>query len=579
MNRYKGTGGTSGIVIGKILNIYSAFHNFPRYKLNNISECEQENQRLCEAKMHVLQEIEESEKKSELFLGQELRKLFETHRLILEDKQVIPQAEKFIADDMINAEWALMRVTEKIGREFDKIKNEYIKSRFNDIRQLLERLMDSLREKSKIFTEDFDEPVILIKKDFSPAEIIDIIGKKVLGIATEYGGEKSHTAIVCASLNIPLVVGLSDIVGHLPDLRTAILDAEGKELIFKPDDVTLNKKKKRINYLIGRDKRLRSDINNRCILEDGTAVSLQANVDFLDEAELVKTYDIRSIGLLRSEIFFMDCEKAPDEEQQYAVFKRIFDVVGKKPITIRTWDLGSDKNTNFFPGLHSEQNPVLGLRAIRLCLTHPDFFKTQLRALIRLSKDHNLKILLPLITNVAEIITTKGYIKEICNELKIDMGNIQIGAMIETPAAAINIREIIYETDFISIGSNDLVQYTLGIDRDNEYVSSLYTPFHPAIMKILFNIITTANLLKKPVTVCGEISTDLILQLVLLGFGEVNLSMNVNSVLITRKYLSNFTLKKCQQIAFHFLSKNTCEECQVYQAEVRAKCQEIIDSI
>ncbi|KAK3584242.1 hypothetical protein CHS0354_035323 [Potamilus streckersoni] len=499
------TGSTTGVVIGKAYNIYSSFSSIPRFHLTSSEDCEAQIARLSEAREAVLHEIRESEEHSTQFMGEELVKIFETHRLILNDRQILPKARQLIESRQINAEWALNEVIEKISSEFRKIQDNYIKSRFNDIRQVLERVMDFLQQKSAPPMFSGDEAMILIKEDFSPTEITALMNGNILGIATEYGGEKSHTAIMCQSLGIPLIVGLSGIIGKIPDFEEIILDTETCEIIRQPDTAVIQKKRARIEQLEGRRRRLKLGIDKLCILKDGTEVSLEANVDFIKEAQKVKEYNISGIGLLRSEILFMSYKKSPSEEEQYRQLRKILTAAGGKPVTVRTWDLGADKSADFFPAIHNEVNPALGLRAIRICLREPEFFKTQLRPLVRLSAEFQVKILLPMISGIHEITRSREYINEIADEMGIESARIKVGSMVETPAAAINIEEVLEYSDFISIGSNDLVQYTLGIDRANEYVSHLYTPYHPSVIKILDQVIKAANFFEREVVVCGEI--------------------------------------------------------------------------
>ncbi|MGK0289031.1 MAG: phosphotransferase system enzyme I (PtsI) [bacterium] len=569
MEIFRGVASSEGIAIGRAFTIDSSFSQFSRIELDSHQDIDKEIARIHSAHEEALQQFEEIEKRSENLLEGDLASLLTTHRLFLQDKRLLPAVEEKILDWKINAEWALSLVMSEIRTEFDQIEDSYLRSRFDDIRQISERLMSNLRQRKLFDFSQIHEPIILLCPDISPADAVHLAQGKVMGIVTEIGGMISHTSIIARAMGIPAVVGVEGITDKIASNVKLIIDGSSGEIIKEPDEVTLRKKvdkKGRIQFFQNKLEDLKTE---ECQLEDGRKVDIAANLDFMGELELIKQNNIRSVGLIRTEFLFINNSTIPTEDKQFQEFEKIFKELKNIPLTIRTWDLSPDKAPKFFPIRAEEANPALGSRAVRLCLRHEDIFRSQIRAILRMSAITPVRLLLPMITNLDEVLKSIKLIEEEKDRLGFSHYNIAVGCMIETPAAAMIIDEILDVSDFVSIGSNDLVQYTLAVDRINEHVAHLYTPFHPAILRLLEQVVKRSNVMNVPVSICGEMAADPFMQMFLLGIGEITFSMCPNRVLFSREILRKVSSANCKKVAFRFLSKRTLLETTMYLKELR----------
>ncbi len=569
MNIYKGIGVSDGVAIGKVLKINSAYLNYPRIQLDNEEKIPLEIERIKKAQRSVEEQLDNIMQRSVDVLPEEMNSVFSSYKMFIRDKNFVPAIEKKIEEFQINAEWALIYVIADLEKQFDQISDPYIKARFDDIRQLGERFMNILLQKPHLDLSQLKEPVIIVCRDISPADSFHLAQAKLIGIVTELGGTTSHSSILARAMNIPAVVGIQNATMRILDDQKIILDGNLGEVIAEPDDDIIQSKldkKDRYNFYKNELKKL---TDHDCLLSDGFRVDLAANLDFLSELNLINTLNIPSIGLIRTEFLFLIEESFPDEQQQYELYTKIFKEIDYKPITIRTWDVGGDKPTYAFPELADEINPALGLRAIRVCLKHQDMFRTQIRAILRASTFGEIKLMLPMITRIDEVIKAKSIIEEERKNLGTDKKNIKVGCMIETPASAIIIEDLLDLIDFVSIGSNDLIQYALAVDRLNEHVADLFTPFHPAILMMLEKIVVSANRRNKYVSICGELAADPILQMLLLGIGNITFSMSPNHVLQTKSILRKVDRATCKKIAFKFMTKHSYEENNQYVQQLR----------
>jgi len=569
MNIYRGIGASEGVAFGKALKVNSAFMNYPRIHLETDELIPREIERVKTAQDKTEQQIAKIMEQSTDVLNEEMNAVFAGYQMFVRDKRFVPAIEKKIIKQKINAEWALINVLGELEDQFKYIPDPYIRSRFEDIRQLGKRLMNNLLAKSEMDLSYLKEPVIIVCEDISPADAFHLNSENILGIVTELGGLTSHSSILARAMNIPAVVGVQKITSRLLDETSLILDGLSGEVIENPSDEVIQaklNKKEQFNFF---QNKLRELTHKDCTLADGKIVSLAANLDFMEELPLIEELNIPMVGLIRTEFLFYHEDNIPDEEEQLKTFLKIAQQCPQKTLTIRTWDIGADKTSKLFTELLNEANPALGLRAIRLCLKYPDVFRSQIRAIIRASEHNPINLMIPMVTRLDEIIKTKSIILEEQINLEISGENLRIGCMVETPSSAFIVDDMMDLVDFISIGSNDLIQYALAVDRMNEHVADLFAPFHPAILKMLEKIVSAANRRKKDVSICGELAADPIMQMFLIGIGEITFSMSPNKILKTKHILSKVDSRTCKKIAFQFISKHSLEESNLYVEELR----------
>ncbi len=577
MSIYRGIGVSDGIVIGEALTIYSAFLNYPRIQIESDEEVERELERIQKARKDTDDQISTIMDKSSEFIEGEIQSVFAGYKLFINDKRFIPAIEDIIRKRRVNAEWALITVLAELEVRFSKIPDSYIRARFDDIRQLGERLMNNLLRKPHFDLSNLKEPVILVSHNISPADAFHLDTTNILGIVTELGGATSHLAILARAMNIPAVVGVRNITTRIADYETIILDGGSGEVINHPSKKAIAEKLSKRERFAFYQKELQELANSECELADGVKVNIAANLDFLAELDQIQAMNIDSIGLIRTEFLFAYEDGFPTEDEQLKLYAHILEKNQFKPVTIRTWDIGGDKSSGFFPELSNETNPALGLRAIRICLKHRDFYRTQIRAILRASEKSDIRLMIPMVTRLDEVINSKDIIEEESKNLNISADNLLIGCMIETPGSVFIIEELLDLVDFISIGSNDLIQYALAVDRMNENVADFYTPFHPSILKMIERIVIAANRVGKDVSICGEIATDPIMQMYLLGTGKITLSMSPNHVLRTKRILRKVDTNICKKIAFQFVSKHSLDESNLFVERLRKEYMEEIE--
>lgn len=571
MNIYRGIGASEGVAIGKALKINSAFVNYPRISLESEDLIPREIERIREAQTITEKQIIEIMDQSQGLLNDEISNVFSSYQMFVRDKRFIPAIAKKIETQKINAEWALIRVLSELEEQFKQISDPYIRSRFDDIRQLGKRLMNNLQSKPQLDLSQLDNPVIIVCEDISPADAFHLSSDNILGIVTELGGTTSHSSILARAMNIPAVVGVKKITNRIMDDAPIILDGLSGEVIENPSDEAIKNKLNKQEQFAFFQNQLLELRSVDCALKDGVKVSLAANLDFLEEVSQIQYFNIPSIGLIRTEFLFYHEDQMPEEDEQVSIYRKIIRESQYKPITIRTWDIGSDKTSKLFEELENESNPALGLRAIRLCLKHTDIFRSQIRAIIRASEESKVRLLIPMVTRLDEVVKAKSIILEEQINLGISDDNLEIGCMIETPSSTFIIDDLFDLVDFISIGTNDLIQYALAVDRMNEHVADLFTPFHPSILKMLEKIVSSANRRDKDVSICGELAADPIMQMFLLGVGNITFSMTPNQVLKTKHILRKVDSVTCKKIAFQFISKHSLEESNLFVQHLREK--------
>ena len=453
----------------------------------------------------------------------------ELHQMILDDSLLSAAPRKMIADEHCNAEWALKVQTETLIAQFDEFEDAYLRERQTDVRQVAERLLKRLigHPGHQPPPARHDVDTILVAHDLSPADLIQFKPQQYAAFVTDVGGATSHTAIVARGLNTPCVVGLHNARELILEDDLLILDGEQGVLIVNPDKPILAEYKLRQSAWELERKKLKRLRTARASTLDGSLIELHANIEKPEDIADVKENGATGIGLFRSEFLFLNRDELPDEDEQFEAYRTVAAGMDGQPVTIRTFDLGADKQLKGAERVAN--NPALGLRAIRLCLAEPMLFRTQLRALLRATRHGNIKILIPMLSSVSELNQTLLFIEATKYSLDIDGisydRNVKIGGMIEIPAAALAIEVFAKKLDFLSIGTNDLIQYTLAIDRTDEEVAHLYDPLHPAVLHLLSHVIGASNKLGVPVSVCGEMAGELAYTRLLLGLGLRQFSM------------------------------------------------------
>ena len=494
------------------------------------------------------------------------------HLMILGDEHISHAARVMVEQEHCNAEWALKSQMDELVMQFEAFDDAYLRERKTDVIQVVERVLKVLSGHPGHVppTPQHDSEMVLVAHDVSPADLIQLKPHQFCSILTDLGGATSHTSIVARGLNIPCVVGLHHARELIKDRDMLIVDGEQGVVIVNPDKNLLAEYKLRQSQFVLEKQKLKRLRTARATTLDGTRIELQANIEMPTDLPQVMENGASGIGLFRSEFLFLNRDDLPDEEEQFGAYRAVLEGMGEMPVTIRTYDLGADKQLKGVTRVAS--NPALGLRAIRLCLAEPQLFRTQLRALLRASIYGNLKILVPMLSGASEITQTLQLIEGVKAELKSQgvafKEDVPIGGMIEIPAAALALNIFIKKLDFLSIGTNDLIQYTLAIDRTDEEVAHLYDPLHPAVLQLLALVIGSANKAEVPVSVCGEMAGELAYTRLLLGMGLRQFSMHPAQLLGTKQRVLTTSLPEIT-----FLTQ------KILRADDPIKINELLDKL
>lgn len=499
--------------------------------------------------------------------GKEHIRIIDAHLLMLEDKMLIDDTIKTIKKEKVNAEWAIKMVLKEIRQFFDSIDDEYIKERGSDIDHIGDRVLKNLMGRKHEAIADIKEEVIIIAHDLAPTDTAQMVKGKVLGFLTDIGGKTSHTAIVARSLEIPAVVGLENITQKVNAGDTIIIDGTSGIVVINPSKKVEKEYEKKKGRYSDYERVLHHYRKLPAEMQDGRRIRLMGNIEMKEEVPSLIDHGAEGIGLYRTEFLYLNRKDLPTEDEHFKVYKDVVERVSPNPTIIRTLDIGGDKFLSQME-LAPEMNPAMGLRAIRFCLKEPDIFKTQLKGILRASVFGNLKIMFPMISGVEELRKAKAIMEEAKEELRKEgvafNSKIFVGAMIEVPSAAMIADILAKEVDFFSIGTNDLLQYSLAIDRVNEHVAYLYEPLHPAALRIIKNIVDAAHNAGIAVGVCGEMAGEPEHALILLGLGLDQLSMNALSILKVKKIIRSIQYAEAQKIAETALSFSTADEVEAF---------------
>ena len=560
----KGLGVSSGIGIGKAFIIDKSLNNII---INHIDDIEKEIDRLKSAIETAKNELDELYNSSIEELGEKEAQIFKSHEMMLEDETFISEVKVKIKEEKVNAEYALSEVSKIYIEMFKKIEDEYLRERAEDIKDVMNRVIRILMGISSIDFSNLEENSIIVAKDLTPSDTAQIDRTKVAAMITEMGGKTSHAAIIARIMGIPTIVGLDNITDKIKNEDMVICDGKTGKVLVNPSDKQLYyyTQKKSILDEINHD--LRKQIGLPSVTKDGFNVSIAANIGTPNDVEMVLENDAEGIGLFRSEFIFMNREHQPTEDEQFEQYKEVLVKMGQKPVIIRTLDIGGDKNV---PYIHipKEMNPFLGYRAIRLCLGNVEVFRTQLRAILRASVYGNVKIMFPMISTMKELKDSKKILQQAKDELIKDgipfKDDIEIGIMIEIPSAAIISDLLAKEVDFFSIGTNDLIQYTMAVDRMNSKLSHLYSQYHPALLRLIKGIIDNAHNAGIWVGMCGEAAGDPKLIPIFVGMGLDEFSMNSPSILRSRYIVRNLNKEDMELIAKSTLDMESAFEVEEY---------------
>ncbi len=515
-----------------------------------------------------IEQMEAVYQKALLSTGKAEAEIFEAHRMILEDPVFREEMEANIKDGLLTAAHAVAKATEDQAAVFESIDDAYLRERGADVRDIGKRLLYNVLGIEIKDVSSLDENVILAARDITPSLMATIDRGHVKGILAEVGGTTAHTAILARNLEIPAVLGASGILSRIREGDTLILDGGKGEVEISPDEEKIAEAHKKIERTskIKKELSLIKDVESRT--KDGLRVELAANIGVPADTAKVLEYGADGIGLFRTEFLYMDRSNAPDEEEQFAAYRKVLQDLGGKPVIIRTLDVGGDKGIPYF-NMEKEDNPFLGYRAIRICLDDTELFKTQLRAIFRASVYGNALIMFPMISGVEEVVKAKAVIEEVKEELRekgqeYDPG-VKVGIMVEIPSAAIVADLFVDEVDFFSIGTNDLTQYTLAVDRGNTKVSYLYKSFHPALVRLLKKVVEASESREGLFTgMCGELAGNPLATLLLVGLGFTELSMSPGSILKVKKIVTSVDTVYAGQVAEHALGLTSAAEIEAY---------------
>ena len=563
---FDGISASPGIAHGKAFIYRKLKLEVPEYQIP-VDKRDAEFERLDHALVQTREQISVIRDEVKHNLGEEEARIFDAHLMVLEDQALIGETQREIETTGKNVEACFNTVAQRYIKAFSEIDDEYLRERAGDIRDVASRVLHTLLGQTAESLSAHVNRHIVIADEIAPSDAASLDRSAALGLVTTSGGKTSHAVIVARSMKIPAVVGVHDAMEQIENDEEVIIDGYDGLLILRPSDHTLFRYGRIREEKAVLEQRLLDAVKEPSITTDGHVVPLRANIEKEDECQLVKDHAGEGVGLFRSEYLYLAVPKVPDEESQYLAYRTVAEAFGDMPVVIRTLDLGGDKPMSGAPHLFPrEDNPFLGFRAIRFCLKHLDIFKTQLRAILRASAHGNVQIMFPMISGVAELRQAKAVLEECRRELKAEgvpmADEVPVGSMIEIPSAALTADQLAPECAFFSIGTNDLIQYLIAIDRVNDRTAHLYEPSHPAVLRLIAEVVEKAHAAGIKVSICGEMAGDPLFVPLLVGLGVDELSMTPPLLPAAKFLIRRMSLAAAQDLAQEALSMNVGSEIE-----------------
>ncbi len=567
MKTFKGISASPGIYIGKVFLYLDDTIQVPKYEIDS-EELDEELERFHTAAQKAGDEIRELQEQTHSNIGEEEGRLLDSHLLMLQDPEFTKKIEENLRSEQMNIEYVLHKTIKQLVKMLESSTDSYLRERTIDIHDVAKRVYNHLLYRDRISLADLQDEVVLVTHNLLPSDALSLNGSAVKAIAMDAGGRTSHTAILARSFEIPAVLGLSSITDHAGMNTEIIIDGNTGTVVVEPDENTRKSYRARMKDWQRREAQLLSLNELPAETKDGKHIFLKANIELPDETESVLSHGAEGIGLYRTEFLFLQPNGLPTEEMQFQAYSRVLkEMEGHGGVTLRTLDVGGDK---LIPDMQNsdEKNPLLGWRAVRFCLSRNDIFKSQLRAMLRASIYGDLRIMFPMISGVEEL----DKVLEILEEVKQDLRNedvsfkedLQIGIMIEVPSAALTSDLLARKVDFFSIGTNDLIQYTIAVDRGNENIAYLYEPFHPGVLRLIRMIIDNAHAAGIPVGMCGEMAGYPLASVLLLGLGLDIFSMSAFTIPEIKKIVRSVTMSEAEELVGVVMDMRSVEEIDTY---------------
>ncbi|MFW5737352.1 MAG: phosphoenolpyruvate--protein phosphotransferase [Spirochaetota bacterium] len=566
METLTGISAAPGIAIGEAFIYTHDTPAVPRYSISS-EDVAQEMGRFQEAADNAHRELQEIRKQGESEIDDEQLAILDSHLLMVQDTDFHDQVKDGVAKSLMNVEWVLYQSVQRLLEKLNTSASEELRERSSDLHDVTNRVLSHLMKRERFSLADLSEEVILLAHDLMPSDAIAMNKRMVRGIATDAGGRTSHTAILARSFEIPSVLGLSYVSRMAENGDTIIVDGNHAKVIIAPDEETLARYRAESKEWHKHEVQLMRLHDLPAETQDGKLIELKANIEVPDEVDSVQNHGGDGIGLYRSEFLFLGRRLLPSEEEQYQAYKHVLEALPDKPVTIRTLDVGGDKVAPQLEDM-DEQNPILGWRAIRFCLSNPDIFRTQIRALLRSSVHGNLNVMFPMISGLEELQQALDFVSEVRDELKREGHDIRletpIGIMIEVPSAAMVSDILARKSHFFSVGTNDLIQYTIAVDRGNERIAYLYEPFHPGVLRMLRLVVDNGHASGIPVAMCGEMAADPLATLLLVGLGFDELSMSSGSIPEVKRIIRALSVREAEEVVGEAMEMNSFKEVDRY---------------
>jgi phosphotransferase system enzyme I (PtsI) len=568
---YKGIGVSPGIAIGRAVIIEKREASVYRVPIRD-EEVPDEVARFNSALEKTRDELLDLKHKVSRSMGDEYAQIFEAHAMIVTDPSFNDKVVGKIENEQVNAEWAVSEVQEELQARFASFEDSYLRERVADVKDVADRVLKNLQGISHHDVSEITHDVVIIADDLTPSDTIHFNRRPIVGFATEAGGRTSHTSIIAKSLFMPAVIGVPRVTKIIDNDEMVIVDGYEGTLIVNPTQAMIAEYQARVIRHEEQERRLLENRDLAATTKDERRITMQANIELVEELKDAIRFGAEGIGLYRSEFLYISKSPLlPTEEEHFQLYKSLAEACAPRACIIRTFDLGGKKLAREVIGT-KEDNPVLGLRGLRLCMKKRDMFKMQLRALLRASVYGDMRIMFPLVSGVQELRQVKTLVRELKAELDADglpynNKDLKIGIMVEVPSAAVIADILAQEADFFAIGTNDLIQYSLAIDRSNENVSYLYEPLHPALLRLIKGVIDAGKKAGIPVSMCGEMAADPIYAIVLIGLGLEVFSMNPSSIPVIKNVIRSVRYRDCRRIAEVALTKRTAQEIEEFVIE------------